>query len=545
MNKVAHYLQEHLNGEVMISDDARRYFATDGSVFAVVPSIVVYPRNENDIRKTARFTWQLAERGKILPITARGSGSDQGGGALGSGIMMVFPAHMNKVLTLDPRKGNVVVQPGINYDKLQQTLITHGMYLPPYPASMQFSTIGGAVSNNAAGEKTVKYGATREYTDSLRVVLANGEIIDTHRLSKRELNKKLGLTSFEGEVYRQLDALITDNWDIINATNERMQVTKNAAGYDLFDVKGRDGSFDLTPLIVGSQGTLGIVAEATMRLEPHAPHTTLMVVSFDDLEKTGEAVLALRKLKPSAMEIVDDNLLKFIDQHNPNQLLNVISKPYPKIVLLVEFDDIAERVQKKQAKRAQKLLKKYALDVKTSHDLDEQDKYWKIRRSAAAVIWQNVGNSKALPIIEDGIVPPEKFPEFIKRAYALYEKYGLQAAVWGHAGDANLHMQPFFDLSQIGDRQKIFRVMDEYHKMVIEMGGSTSGEHNDGRLRAPYLKELYGDDMYDLFTKVKQIFDPYGTLNPGVKINVTLEMIKPLLRNSYSMEHLYDHMPSS
>jgi glycolate oxidase len=172
MSKVAHYLQEHLLGEVMTSVDARRYFSTDASIFTLAPSIIVYPRNENDVRKTSRFAWQLAERGRVIPITARGWGTDMSGGALGSGIMLVFPAHMNRIVELDQKTGVVVVEPGLNYGRLQQTLQTHERFLPPFPASIEFSTIGGAVANNAAGEKSVKYGVTREYVKSLRVVLA-------------------------------------------------------------------------------------------------------------------------------------------------------------------------------------------------------------------------------------------------------------------------------------------------------------------------------------------------------------------------------------
>ena len=151
MNKVAHYLQEHLAGEVMTSVDARKYFSTDGSVFEVVPAIIAYPRNENDVRKTARFSWQLAERGRVIPITARGAGSDQSGAAIGEGIILVFPAHMHKILEFDSKSGDVSVEPGVNYGKLQQTLHTHGRFLPPFPASIQYSTIGGAVGNNAGG----------------------------------------------------------------------------------------------------------------------------------------------------------------------------------------------------------------------------------------------------------------------------------------------------------------------------------------------------------------------------------------------------------
>lgn len=543
MSKVAHYLQEHLSGEVSTAVGIRRYFSTDGGVFNVTPSLVVYPRNENDVRKTARFTWQLAERGRVLPITARGLGTDQGGAAIGDGVMMVFPAHMNRILVYDGKTGDVVIEPGINYGKLQQTLHTHGRFLPPYPSSMEFSTVGGAIANNAAGEKTVKYGATRDYVRGLQVVLANGESIETGRLSKRELSKKMGLATFEGEVYRALDALIEDNKDVLR--NFNLNVTKNSAGYALTDVKHKDGTFDLTPLFVGSQGTLGIITEATIKTEPYNPMTTLIAAFFDDLEVAEEVVLELRKLPeiPSAMEMVDDKLLNFIDQHNPNQLKNVVQKPFSRLVMLIEFDNPNQRIQKRLVKKTTKILAKHNIKYQTETDEHEKEQLWKIRHSAAAVISHSEGNLKALPIIEDGVVPVDKFKDYIKGTYQIFEKYNLQASLWGHAGNANIHMQPFLDLSQVGDRQKVFKIIDEYYTMVIGLGGSTSGEHSDGRLRAPYLNKLYGDAMYGLFQKTKHIFDPYGTLNPGVKIDVSLDDIKPLLRNEYSMDHLAHHLP--
>lgn len=543
MSKVAHYLQEHLDGEVTTAADVRRFFSTDGSVFSVTPSVVMYPRSENDVRKTARFTWQLAERGRVIPITARGLGTCQGGGAIGSGIMMVFPAHMNRILELDGKTGDVVIEPGINYGKLQQTLHTHHRFLPPYPSSMEFSTIGGAIANNAAGEKTLKYGSTRQYVKSLRVVLANGEVIETGRLSKRELSKKMGLSTFEGEVYRALDALFEEKKHVIDTTKPK--TSKNSAGYDLFDVKHKDGSFDLTPLFVGSQGTLGIVSEATLKTEVYNPETTLIAGFFDDIRVAEEVVLQLRKLPqiPSAMEVVDENLLTFIDEHNPNQLKGIVDKPFHKLIMLIEFDDPNPRIQKRLAKKATKLLDHYQVTYKLETEELAKERLWKIRHSAAALISHSDGNSKALPIIEDGIVPVGSFQEYLRNVYALFEKHHLKPAIWGHAGDANLHMQPFMDLSQVGDRQKVFKVMEEYNRMLISMGGSTSGEHSDGRIRAPFLPELFGEEVYAIFQKVKQIFDPHGTLNPGVKMNVSLDDVKPLLRHEYSMNHLAAHLP--
>lgn len=544
MSKIAHYLQEHLSGQVLISADARKYFSTDGSVFEIMPELVVYPKDESDVRKTARFTWQLAERGRVIPITARGKGSDQAGAALGSGIMMSFPAHMNKIIEYDGRTGNVVIEPGIIYSKLQQALHTHGRFLPPYPSSIEFSTLGGAIANNAAGEKTVKYGSTRDFVKGLRVVLANGEVVETKRLTKRELSKKMGLSNFEGEIYRNLDKLIDDNKELINKIN--LNVTKNSAGYDIFDVREKK-TFDLTPLIVGSQGTLGIVTEATISTEEYNPHTSLIAAFFDDISVAKDAVLELRKLPeiPSALEMVDKNLLDFLDEHNPNQLKGIVSKPYHKLIVLIEFDNVNDRLRKKMAKRAIKILNKYGAEYQLETEEAKKEKLWKIRHSAAAVISCTEGSKKALPIVEDGIVPVDKFTEYIDGVYKIFDQHKLKIALWGHAGNANIHMQPFLDLSQVGDRQKVFRIIDEYYNLVISLGGSTSGEHSDGRLRAPYLANLYGDEVYELFRKVKKIFDPYGTLNPGVKIDVSVEDIKPLLRHEYSMDHLYDHLPRS
>jgi FAD/FMN-containing dehydrogenase len=450
---------------------------------------------------------------------------------------------MNKILELDPKTGSVAFQPGLNYGKLQQTLKTHGRFLPPFPASMEYCTLGGAMGNNAAGQNSVKYGSTRDFVRGLRVVLANGEVIETGRLNKRDLSKKMGQNSMEGMIYRELDKLIEEHKDAVAAT--KLDVSKNSAGYDMSDVKQKDGSFDLTPLIIGSQGTLGIITEAVIDTEAYNPATTLLVASFDDVERSAKAILDIRKLSdvPSAMEMVDGNLLNFIDEHNPNQLKGTIEKPFHKIMLLVEFDNFNPRLQKRMAKKTKKIIEDYGGSCQTETDPEKQDHLWRIRHSAASVTAYSDNNSKALPIIEDGIVPVEKFVEYLSGAYSIFEKYGLQVAVWGHAGNANLHMQPFLDLGQLGDRQKLFRIMEEYHQLVMSLGGSTTGEHGDGRLRAPYLRQLFGEEVYELFVATKKIFDPYNTMNPGVKVGVTLDDLKPMLRQEYSMKHLYDHMP--
>ena len=544
-SKVAHYLQEHLVGEVLDTPHVRRYFAVDGSVFTITPTLAVYPKNESDIRKVARFTWQLAERGRVIPITARGMGTDQAGSAIGSGVIMVFPAHMNRILELDSKTGSVTIEPGIGFGKLQQTLYTHGRCLPPFPSRHESGTVGGAIANNASGDKSVKYGSIGQYVKGLRVVLANGEIIETKRLNKRELGKKLGLTNFEGDIYRSLDALLEENHETVEIMSRSL--TKNSAGYNLGAIKRKDGSFDLTPLIVGSQGTLGVISEAMLSTELYSPATTLVAAFFDDTRVAEEVIAELRKFPdgPSLEEAIDGQLLGFIDNINPNQLKASINKPFPKLTLLIEFDNFSSRVQKRMVKKVEKLLRHYQINHQTETEESGQERLWKIRHSTSLLNAYGEGNNRAVPIIEDGVVPLDRFSEYLDGLYGLISKYKLTSGIWGHAGDANLHVRPLLDLSQIGDRQKLFKLMDEYYQLVISLGGSPSGANSDGRLRAPYLPAMFGDKMYELLQKTKQIFDPYGTLNPGVKINVTQEDIKPLLRNEYSAAHSYDHLPLS
>src|SRR3989344_2611802 len=544
-SKVAHYLQEHLVGEVLDTPQVRRYFAVDGSVFTVMPTLAVYPKNSSDIRKVARFTWQLAERGRVIPITARGLGTDQSGAAIGRGIIMVFHAHMNRILELDGKTGVVAIEPGIDIGKLQQTLYTHGRCLPPFPFRFENGTVGGAIANNSRSDKSVKYGSIGQYVKGLRVVLANGEIIETKRLNKRELSKKLGLTNFEGDIYRSLDALLEENQDEVDIMNRSL--TKNSAGYNLGAIKHRDGSFDLTPLIVGSQGTLGIISECIMSTELYSPATTLIAAFFDDTRVAEEVISELIKLPdgPSVVEAIDSQLLGYIDRINPNQLKSTINKPFPKLTLLIEFDNFSQRVQKRMVKKVEKLLKHYQVNYQTESEEAGQEKLWKIHRSTALLGAHGEGNNRAVPIIEDGVVPLDRFSAYLEGLYELISKYKLTSGIWGHAGEANLHMRPILDLGQVGDRQKLFKLMDDYYHLVLSLGGSPSGANSDGRLRAPYLSTMFGDKMYELLQKTKQIFDPYGTLNPGVKINVTQNDNKPLLRSEYSASHTYDHLPLS
>jgi len=540
MSKIAHYLQEHLIGEVTDSLEVRRYFARDASILEIFPSLVVYPANEADVRKTTRFSWQLAQRGKLLPITARGGGTDTSGAAIGSGVVMSFTAHMDRILALDPKKEFVTVEPGITFHALQQTLFTHGLFLPPSPATSGYATIGGGLANNSIGEKTVKYGDMRRHTEKLSVVLANGEIIETGPIGKRELNKKLGLSTLEGDIYRAIDTLIEDNHGLIEDEKRQHRALYNRAGYNIFDVRKKNG-LDLTPLFLGSQGSLGIITEATLQLARHNPLTELAVLSLGDLAVLQDVLPKIINLGPSTCEMVSKGAVQQIMRLNPNQLKGILDHPADAIHLIIEFDDGKEAAQKKAIKSLDKLAERAGGRLQLANSAEDRDRINKLRLSLATLFWERRGGARAVPIAEDVSVPIDRLADYLKLAGRVYTENNLVPAMWGHAGDGIVRMSPVLDLSQVGDRQKLFKVSDMLYKAAVTMGGSTTGSAGDGRIRAPYLGHVYGPEMSKLMLNIKKIFDPYGILNRGVK-TASAEEVKAVMRSEYSHAR-HEHLP--
>jgi len=541
MSKVAHYLQEHLTGEVVSSADVRRHLAHDASVLRLVPAMAVYPRDENDVRKTARFCWQLAERGQVVPITARGGGSDTSGAAIGSGVLMLFTAHMNRLLTLDPKKKFVTVEPGVTYDKLEQTLYTHGLFLPPCPSSAAYATIGGGLANNVIGDKSVKYGDTLKYVRSLRVVLANGEIIETGPINKRELSHKMGLSTFEGQIYRELDAFLEENAELIHGNAEANRAAHNGVGYNLAGVKKKD-HFDLTPLMIGSQGSLGIITEATLDIEPYSPQTSLALVSLNSLSDLERLLPEVLKLKPSICDMINKAALGSVAKLNPKQLTNVLDATNAEIHLFIEFDG-KDSARKHAIKALGKLAEGFDGYFSDADIYESQQRIWKIRESVATIMIQPDKQRRAVPMAENVVVPIDKLVEFMDQAEKIFADSGEEAAMWGHAGSGVVRMQPQLDLAQVGDRQKFFKLSEELYGLTTSLGGSLSA-NGDGRIRAPYVRSLYGEDFYNLIVRVKAIFDPHNMLNPGVK-TASADEVKTMMRSEYSLAHRHEHLPRS
>ncbi|MGB3023187.1 MAG: FAD-binding oxidoreductase [Candidatus Saccharimonadales bacterium] len=549
MNKVASYLQSHISGDVLAGNKVREYFSRDGSVLTMTPTIVVYPRTTNDIRKVARFAWQLGEKGHAVPITPRGNGTDTSGAAIGKGVIISMPAHMNRILELDTKQRLVRVQPGLNMKSLQETLQTHGLFLPAYPVNYAYSTIGGAIANNAAGEKSQKYGSISKWVDKLEVVLANGEVIQTGKINKKELEKRKGLPTLEGAIYRAVDGLSLEHFDALDKYyEERSGLARDNVGYNLLDCVSKDGSCDLTPLFVGSQGTLGIITEAILKVAPHAPQTDVIIAAFDDMNKMVLAVDEMALLDPSSIEMIDRGLIEFVKkEHDVNILKGVFDDAVgtPAAIVFVEFDDEIARKRSKKAKKADKVISKFATASIHTSDPDQVEAIWAVRASTGVLINHEKGGEAALPIIDDVIVAPRQLEELLGTINELSARHKIDLALWGHVGDANLHVFPLLDLAKLGDRQRVFKLMDEYFKAVIKMKGSVAGANNDGRLRANYSALQLGEEISDVYAELKKACDPHNILNPGVKSGTSLKQLVDMLSHDYSLARLADYLPRS
>ncbi|MCX6728559.1 MAG: FAD-binding oxidoreductase [Candidatus Saccharibacteria bacterium] len=545
MNKIAQYLNEHLLGEVSSDELTRQKFSVDGSILNITPDYVVHPRVTNDMRKVARFAWQLAEKGHVLPITIRGGGSNRTGAAIGKGIIVNTYAHLNKTIFISFKNKDqfVHVQPGVNFKALNDTLKSHGFIIPAYPKTSAYSSIGGAVANNAGGMQSGRFGQTGEWVKRLEVVLANGDLIETTRISKHDLNKKKGLQTFEGEIYRKIDGIIEDNQQVIYdkiANNE-----PDNTGYPgISMVKARDGSFDLSPLIIGSQGTLALISEIVMRTDFYTDAETIITATFDNSEVARDCADALAALQPTVLELIDGEMFDIAHKCGKKY---IFSDEYAEksvgAVMFVDFNDSNDHLRRKKEKQALKRLSKFETTIYTSSDYSKEELY--AVREVGSVILESNTKGESMPSIIDGVsIPAARREEFILAAKELASKHHIDLPLHIQWLDGVIYTRPTMDLHIVSDKQKTFKLISDYIELVAKYGGSMAADSGEGRLRANAAYALLDDDELDVYTQIKEAFDPFGILNPGVKQKSELKTMIAALNPDYSSAEFAQFSPS-
>ena len=543
MSKIAAYLQEHILGEVSTNAAVLKSLSHDGSVLEIMPEMVVYPRVTNDIRKVARFAWQLAEKGHVLPLTARGNGGDQTGAAIGKGVIISLPAHMNRIFEFDAKQRLVRVQPGANAQALNDALGLHGVAIPSLPGSSVHNTIGGAVSNNASGPLTGRYGLTENWVHQLEVVLANGDILQTQRLSRRELSKKKGSQGLEAEIYREIDNLIEDNKELIDKKIGG-EIHDNVGYSGIADVKRKDGSFDLTPLIVGSQGTLGIISEMIMKGEFLSTHQGVAAIAFKSHETARDTLDQLEKLEPAFLEYYRGDLFELAATSGKQYDFLKNAAVVPEVVVLIGFDDFSDRARRRKLKKLAKLLKDTDATLKSLNGEDDDEIL--AMRDVVSYLLSPQGKDVSAPTLFDGVyIPRERFEEFSLAAAELAVKHHVVLPLYGRILENIWCTRPQLHLHKIGDKQKIFKLLEEYGDLVERFGGHLIGNDGEGRVKARFAYAHLDDDVLQLFAAIKKIFDPYEILNPGVKQPSDIRELVSMLRSSYDTVSHPEYLPRS
>jgi FAD/FMN-containing dehydrogenase len=537
-------LKNLIKGDVDNSAEALYSHSHDASLLEVTPEVVIYPKDVNDISNLVRFinTYNIANTNHKLHITARSGGTCMSGGSINTSIILDFTRYMNRLIEIDSIHKYAVIEPGLYYRDFEKETLKHNLIMPAYTASKMICAVGGMVANNSAGEKTIKYGKVENYITALQLVLSDGSIIEVKNLNKQELDEKCTLNTKEGEIYKNLRNLIENNYDKI--VKAKPDVSKNSAGYYLWNVHNREtGEFDLCKLIVGSQGTLGIITKITWRLVDIEPYSSLLAIMMPDLSKLGDIVAEIVPFKPESIESYDDYSMKlairfwadFIKQMGlfgaiklgvsflPEMMMMVKSKfkggkAMPKLILLVECGGHDENDVKNQLLKIKEKVAHYGYDMHVVKNSREAEKYWKIRRESFNMLRKHVKGLRTAPFIDDLCVKPEYLPEFMPKLEKILTDYKLIYTVAGHAGNGNFHIIPLMDLDSPFGGDLILEISDKVYTLVKEYGGSITAEHNDGIIRTPYLPQMYGQDIIDLFKETKEIFDPNYILNPGKKV---------------------------
>ncbi len=547
------FLKINFKGDIDDSAAALTTVSHDASLLEVRPKIVLFPKDANDIKAVVSYVRVNKAAHPDLSVTVRSAGTDMSGGPLNDSVILDVTRFMHGILNLSKKTdaagatvgGETTVLPGTFYRDFEPEAAKLGLLLPCYTASKNLNTLGGMVGNNSAGEKTLRYGKMENFIMSLKVILEDGNEYVVKPLDSEGLKQKLSQDDYEGALYRKIWDIVSQNKDLLAFAKPK--VSKNSAGYYLWNVW--DGTtFDLTRLIVGSQGTLGIVTEATIRLVPIKPLSKLFVIFMPSLDRLGDIVKDVVAFQPESFESYDDStmalavkfmpdMIRTMHLHNFARLLwsfrpeawMALSGGFPKLVLLVEFSGTTDAEIEGRISALEEKIRHYGFKMRRAKNEFDSEKYWTIRRESFNLLRKHSKGRRTAPFIDDIIVPPVTMPEFLPKLRAILDEYKLVYTIAGHAGDGNFHIIPLMDMHDQSNVKAIDEVSDKVYDLVIAYGGSITAEHNDGIIRTPYLVKQFGPEVVALFQKAKDAFDPKDIFNPGKKVGGT---------KAYMMSHL-------
>jgi FAD/FMN-containing dehydrogenase/Fe-S oxidoreductase len=503
-------LDAEVDGEVRFDIVSRALYSTDASVYQIMPLGVVVPRNRDAL--IAAVTVAARHR---CPVTLRGGGTSQAGQAIGAGIQIDISKYFNRVLEVNAEELWCRVEPGIVLDELNAELKIHSLRFAPDISTASRATIGGMMANNSSGARSVYYGKTIDHVLEQTVLFADGAICELRPMRGAELEAACEGDTIPARGYRAVQKLGVELAAEVEARFPK--VLRRVMGYNLDEF--RDPSVcDLTKLMVGSEGTLGVVLEAKLRLVPLPKAKAVLAIQFSELLDGLGATPAILKHGPSAVEVMDSFIL---DHTKQNAALHKQRQTFiegePGCLLCVEFyGDRAEDLPPRMAALEQD-LRSQGLGDRFYHATDaaSQGRIWGLREAALGLSMSMKDDNKSLSFVEDTAVPPERLREYIDRFLQLVRRHNTSAGIYAHASVGCLHVRPVVNMKTSEGVLKFQAIADEVAALVLEFGGALSGEHGDGMVRSPYIRRMFGDRIYEAFRTIKKTFDPDGIMNPG------------------------------
>ncbi|MEQ8785566.1 MAG: anaerobic glycerol-3-phosphate dehydrogenase subunit C [Pirellulaceae bacterium] len=507
-----------VDGEVRCDDVFLEMYSSDASIYQIRPLCVVRPRGVADVVACVQY---CAEN--EIPVHARGAGTSVAGNALGPGLVLDFSHAMRRILGAN--SDTVRVQPGVVHAQLNSYLDGSGRLFGPDPSTRSVTTMGSVLALDASGSHFPRFGAPRDKVVSMQVVLADGSIIEAGRHAVQSNVTSSETDSPRRQLVRRLAELLERNSQLIEQHRPRTLV--NTSGYQLHDVL-KDGQLDLARLMVGSEGTLGLITEATLKTDLAPRFRGVALLFFDRLESAAQGALALANMGASACDLLDRRTLSIAREADVR--FDLLIPPAAEAMLLVEkdADDLNTlREQLQQIVVRLQRRKRLAFDARITIEKDERDLYWRMARRVIPILYRLKGSTRPLPFIEDIAVPPETLPDFLVSLQNILKTHQVTASLFAHASHGQIHVRPFLDLADPEHLRTMQDLASDLYAEVVALGGTISGEHGDGLSRTWYVRRQYGP-LYDVFREVKRIFDPHNILNPG---KVVADVPQPLTKN--------------
>ena len=502
-------LRKLVSGEVRFDKMSRVLYSTDASIYQIEPVGVVIPRTDEDVIAVVETANKYGV--SVLP---RGGGTSLGGQTVGHSIVMDFSKYMNRVIEVNEEEQWVRTQPGIVLDVLNHHLRDSGLLFAPDPSTSNRGNVGGALGNNSCGAHSIMWGKTVDNVQEMDVVLSNGQPTRFGALDGSQLEARMRAEGLEGDIYRRLFQIGEANRDEIIARYPKIQ--RRVSGYNLDEFVGGIG-FDMARFVVGSEGTLVTVTEAKLKLVPRPKVTGLGVLHCNDLIESMDATVAALEMQPAAVELIGSMIIRQAKSNLAYARITDFIEGDPEALLAIEMaGDSAEEVRAKMDHLGDALAGR-GLGYRFLKLMrpEDQAKVWDVRKAGLGLMMNVPGDAKPLPFVEDCAVSPEHLPDFVRRFDEIVTANGTEAGYYGHASVGCLHIRPLINLKDQEGVDRMVSIAEEIGDLVMEYGGSMSGEHGDGLVRSWFNRKMFGDQLYGAFRDVKRAFDPDGIMNPG------------------------------